>query len=256
MSIQLASAFVAFAGTGPGGARALFARAFGLAVAAIFLLVCAGAVRTLPAMAGLMLFAGFLVVLHRQLAGHHPFPRLGAANRITLIRAGSACLIACRAFDPAPLQCDRALGASRPRGYRSTVGRRRWLGRPSSRIGLGLWCALRYGDRRVCDSRPRRRRSRRRLRSQPGCWRSAGCAISTLLRGACCRSCVSRCRACVFADWRRKSIAVVQSLALLAALVPATPAGWAAAGCALALGLLVYSFAADVAMQLAARAHR
>src|SRR5437016_1893147 len=84
-------------------AHAAFARAFGVAVMAAWSLILGGAVQALPAMAGLLLFTGFLVTLRRQLAGHHPFPRLGAANRITLIRAGSACLIACRALDPTPL---------------------------------------------------------------------------------------------------------------------------------------------------------
>jgi len=36
---------------------------------------------------------------------------------------------------------------------------------------------------------------------------------------------------------------------------PATPPNWAAAACAFALGLLVYSFAADIVMQLANKAH-
>ena len=84
-------------------ARVVFARALGLAVAATLLLVLGGAVRTLPGMAGLMLFVGLLVALERLLAGNHPYPRLGAANRITLVRAGVACLIASRAMDPAPL---------------------------------------------------------------------------------------------------------------------------------------------------------
>jgi phosphatidylglycerophosphate synthase len=57
-------------------------------------------------------------------------------------------------------------------------------------------------------------------------------------------------RSCAFADRRRKAIAVAQSLALLAALAPATPANWAATVCALALGLLVYSFGADIIMLL------
>src|SRR5262249_34324886 len=54
---------------------------------------------------------------------------------------------------------------------------------------------------------------------------------------------------CAFADRRRKTIAVVQSLALLYSLVPLTPPRWAAAACALALCLLVYSFAADIVTQ-------
>ena len=59
-----------------------------------------------------------------------------------------------------------------------------------------------------------------------------------------------------FADRRRKTIAVVQSLALLCALAPSTPPGWAAAVCALALGLLTYSFAADIVILLSAEPHR
>ena len=58
-----------------------------------------------------------------------------------------------------------------------------------------------------------------------------------------------------FADRRRKTIAVIQSVALLISLAPATPASWAAAACGTALALLAYSFAADIFM-LSARPHR
>jgi hypothetical protein len=58
-----------------------------------------------------------------------------------------------------------------------------------------------------------------------------------------------------FADRRRKTIAVVQSAALVATLAPATPAAWAAPICATALGLLVYSFAADIVMKLGRGPH-
>ena len=57
------------------------------------------------------------------------------------------------------------------------------------------------------------------------------------------------------ADRRRKTIAVVQSLALLVALAPATPPSWAATICATALGLLTYSFAADIVMLASAPSH-
>jgi len=83
-------------------AHLVFARALGLAFAATVLLILDGEVRTLPGMAGLTLFTGLVVALERLLAGNHPYPRLGAANRITLARAGVACLIASRALDPAP----------------------------------------------------------------------------------------------------------------------------------------------------------
>jgi phosphatidylglycerophosphate synthase len=58
------------------------------------------------------------------------------------------------------------------------------------------------------------------------------------------------------ADWRRKTIAVIQSVGLTIALVPATLAGWAAVTCAVALALLAYSFAADVVILLSTRPHR
>src|SRR6266446_2681827 len=138
-------------------ARAVFACSLGLAVAATFLLVLGGAVRTTPAMAGLVLFAGILIGLDRRLAAHHPHPRLGAANRITLGRAGIAGLIAGRAIGPGPLAAaarggDRrshrrpgpgpraarrsgALGARRGSRRRPPARRRRWLGGAPSGIG-------------------------------------------------------------------------------------------------------------------------
>jgi hypothetical protein len=58
------------------------------------------------------------------------------------------------------------------------------------------------------------------------------------------------------ADGRRKTIAVVQSVGLMIALVPATLASWAAVTCAAALGLLAYSFAADIVILLSTRPHR
>ena len=84
-------------------ARVVFARALGFAVAATLLLVLGGIVQTLPGIAGLILFTGLVFAFERLLAGNHPYARLGAANRITLVRAGVACLIASRALDPAPL---------------------------------------------------------------------------------------------------------------------------------------------------------
>jgi hypothetical protein len=58
------------------------------------------------------------------------------------------------------------------------------------------------------------------------------------------------------ADRRRKTIAVAQSVGLTIALVPATLEGWAAAVCAAALGLLAYSFVADIVILLSTRPHR
>jgi len=84
-------------------ARSVFARSLGLAVAAMPAPILGGAVGALPALTGLVLFTGLLITVERGLAAHHPHPRLGAANRITLVRAGIACLIAARAIDSASL---------------------------------------------------------------------------------------------------------------------------------------------------------
>jgi phosphatidylglycerophosphate synthase len=236
-------------------AHAVFARALGIAGTAASLLVFTGAVRALPAIAGLMLFAGFLVAAERQLTGYHPFPRLGAANRITLIRAGVACLIASRALDPVPLDVigrwvlvalagaalllDGADGwAARRQGLTSAFGARfdmetdafaiAVLAATVAKAALVPYWVLAIGAMRYL-------------------YLAAGWVLP-ILRGAP--------PACGFADRRRKTIAVIQSLALLAALAPATPPNWAGAACALALSLLVYSFAADIAMQLADRTHK
>jgi len=48
-----------------------------------------------------------------------------------------------------------------------------------------------------------------------------------------------------FAEWRRKVIGVIQHLVLIASLMPAMPSASARFACALALLLLIYSFAAD-----------
>jgi phosphatidylglycerophosphate synthase len=237
-----------------GETRWVFARSLVLAVTATSLAVLGGAVEALPAAAGLMLFAGLLVGLKRPLAGHHPYPRLGAANRITLTRAGVACLIAGRALDPAPL------GSTE-----------RWVLAAFGGIALLLdgadgWAARRQGMASAFGAR---------FDMETDAFAIAGFAVMVIKAAAvpCWVLAIGAMRylyvaagwlfpvlrlpppASPFADRRRKTIAVVQSLALIVALPPATPPNWAAAACAFALGLLVYSFAADIVMQLANKAH-
>src|SRR5262245_823942 len=83
-------------------ARSVSTRSLGLAIAAAPVPVLGGAVGTLGALSGLLPFAALLFAVERGLAADHPHPRLGTANRITLLRAGIACLIAARAIDPNP----------------------------------------------------------------------------------------------------------------------------------------------------------
>jgi len=233
-------------------ARVALTRSLGLAAAAALLLVIGGVVRTLPAIAGLMLFTALVVAVERLLAGNHPHPRLGVANRITLARAGVACLIAGRALDPAPLAAaerwmivalaggalllDGTDGwAARRQGLASAFGARfdmeidafaiAVLATTVVKAAVVPWWGLAIGAMRYL-------------------YLGAGLLFPVLRRPP---------PPCAFADRRRKAIAVAQSLALVCSLAPATHPSWAAAMCGLALGLLAYSFAADIVMLLFAK---
>jgi len=84
-------------------ARSVLVRSLGLAAVAAPVPVLGGALGTLAALSGFLLFSGLLFAVERGLAAYHPHPRLGMANRITLVRAAIACLIAARTIDPDPL---------------------------------------------------------------------------------------------------------------------------------------------------------
>jgi phosphatidylglycerophosphate synthase len=228
-------------------ARWVVACSLAIGIAAALSLVLGGAVHTLPAAAGLMLFVALLAALPGRLAGHHPHRRLGAANRITLVRAGVACLIAARAIDPAPLGTaqrwllavlaaaalllDGADGrAARQQGTASAFGARFDMevdafailvlaAAVAKTVAVPCWVlaigAMRYLHLVAATALPALRRP---LPARPA------------------------------ADRRRKTIAVGQSVALTLALAPATPPLWAATVCAAALALLAYSFGADIAM--------
>ncbi len=226
-----------------------------LALTTISVPVLGVGIGTVSALSGLALFASLLFAVERGLATHHPHPRLGTANRITLLRAAIACLIAARAIEPAPLgaperwllaaiagaalMLDGADGwAARRQGLASAFGARFDLevdafgilalaitvvkaqAAPYWVLAIG---GMRYLYLAVALAVPRLRRP---LPPRPG------------------------------ADLRRKTIAVVQSIALLIALAPATVADRAAVACAAALGLLTYSFAADIVILLSTRPHR
>jgi phosphatidylglycerophosphate synthase len=236
-------------------AHAVFARSVAMAVAATLLLVLGGVVQTLPGMAGLLLFTGLVVAFERLLAGNHPYPRLGVANRITLVRAGVACMIAGRALDPTPvdtaerwilvalagaaLLLDGTDGwAARRQGLASAFGARFDMEIDAFAIAVLAITAVKAG-------------------AAP-CWVLAIGAMRYLYVGAGYPFPVLRRPPppCGFADRRRKAIAVAQSLALLCSLAPTTPPIGAAATCALALGLLTFSFAADIVMLLSTRPAR
>jgi phosphatidylglycerophosphate synthase len=235
-------------------ARSAFARSLGLAAAAIPVPVFGGAMGTVPALIGLAIFAGLLVAVERGLATHHPHARLGAANRVTLARAAIACLVAARAIEPAPLDApERWLLAGIAGAALLLDGADGWLAR---RQGLASAFGARFDMEVDAFAVLVLTVTVVRAEAVPswvlaiGAMRylflAAGWVLPRLRRPLPSRP---------LADRRRKTVAVVQSLALLFALLPVTAPGWAAAACATALAVLAYSFAADVVMLVSARPH-
>jgi phosphatidylglycerophosphate synthase len=229
--------------------RSVSARSLGLAIATLPVPVFGGVVGTLPALTGLLLFAGLLISVERGLAAHHPHPRLGTANRITLLRAAIACSIAARAIDPAPLGTpERWLLAGIAAAALMLDGADGWAARRQQLVSAFgarfdmevdalaiLVLAITVAKAAAVPCWVLLIGVLRYL------WLAAGRTAPLLRRPLPPRP---------VADRRRKTIAVIQSVALLIALMPATPPGWAAAICAAALGLLAYSFAADVVILL------
>jgi len=236
-------------------ARSVLVRSLGLAAVAAPVPVLGGALGTLAALSGFLLFSGLLFAVERGLAAYHPHPRLGMANRITLVRAAIACLIAARTIDPDPLGTPE-----------------RWLlaavaGTALLLDGADGWAARRQQLASVFGARFDMEvdafailvlaATVAKAEAAP-CWvlaigamrylyLAAGWVLPLLQQPMPVHS---------FADRRRKTIAVVQSVALIAALIPATFSTFAASICAIALGLLVYSFAADIVMLRSTRPHR
>ncbi len=230
-------------------------RSLWLALMAVPVSVFGGAIGTIPALTGLVLFASLLFAVERGLSAHHPHPRLGAANRITLVRAAIACLIAARAVEPAPLGApERWLLAAIAGAALMLDGADGWAAR---RQGLASAFGARF-DLEV-DAFAILVLAITVVKAQAvPCWvlaiggmrylyLAAALAFPLLRRPLPPRP---------IADRRRKTIAVVQSVGLTIALVPATWAGWATVTCAAALGLLAYSFAADIVILLSTRPHR
>jgi phosphatidylglycerophosphate synthase len=229
--------------------RSVLARSLGLALAATPVPVLAGTLGTVPALIGLALFAGMLLVVERGLAAHHPHPRLGVANRITLVRAAIACVIAARALEPAPLGApERWLLAAIAGAALMLDGADGWAAR---RQGLASDFGARFDMEVdafaifVLSVTVARAHAVAYWVLAIGAMRYL-CLAAALGFPALRRPLPSR----PVADKRRKTIAVVQSVALTIALVPAISPGWAAVLCAAALGLLAYSFIADIVMLL------
>jgi phosphatidylglycerophosphate synthase len=233
--------------------RSVLAGALLLAAMATLALIGGGVLAAIPAVTGLLLFALMVGLLERRVAVHHPHARLGLANRITLVRMAVAFLIAGRALDLSPIEpserwvlsalaagsllldgCDG--WAARWQGLASAFGARFDLEVDALLIlvlsivavesgAVGPWVlaigAMRYVYLGLARLTPALRR--------PPPQNAVG-------------------------DRRRKTIAVAQSLALIFALLPSTSPTWGALACALALALLVYSFAADIGMLLSMRA--
>jgi len=235
--------------------RLVVARSLGLAVAAIPVPVLGGAVHTTAALIGLALFAGLLLAVERGLAAHHPHPRLGAANRITLVRAAIACLIAARAIEPAPLGApERWLLAAIAGTALLLDGADGWAAR---RQGLASDFGARFDMEVDAFAILVLAIVVAKAHAVPYWVLAIGTMryfylVATLVFPLLRRPLPPR----RVADRRRKTIAVIQSVGLTVALAPATPGDWAFAICAAALTLLVYSFVADVAILRSTGPHR
>ena len=230
-------------------ARSVFARSLGLAAAAVPLPVLGGALGTVPALTGLALFAGLLLAVERGVAAHHPHPRLGAANRITLVRAAIACVIAARAIDPAPIGvAERWLLAAVAAAALMLDGADGWAAR---RQGLVSAFGARFDLEVDAFAILVLAITAIRAYAVPGWVLAIGAMRYLYLAAALAFPLLRRpLPPRPIADRRRKTIAVVQSVGLTSALVPAISPAGAAAICAAALVLLVYSFAADVVILL------
>ncbi len=235
-------------------ARSVSARSLGLAFAALPVPVLGGAFGAVPALTGLALFAGLLIAVERGLATHHPHPRLGAANRITLARAAIACLLAARATEPTPLgSLDRWLLAAIAGAALMLDGADGWAAR---RQGLASDFGARF-DMEIdafaililsvtvakADAAPLWVLA---IGATRYLYLAFGLVFPLLRRPLPLRP---------TADRRRKTIAVIQSVALTIVLMPATAPAAATIICAAALAFLVYSFAADIVILLSARPH-
>jgi phosphatidylglycerophosphate synthase len=255
MSIRITS----FPLTSPGltrEARSVIGCSLGLAVAAAPVPVIGGALGGWAALSGVLLFTGLLIAVERGLVAYHPHPRFGMANRITLVRAGISCLIAARSIDPDPLGAPErwllaaiAVAALLLDGADGWAARRQQLtsafgARFDMEVDAFAILVLATTVAKV-DAVPVWVLAIGAVRYL---YLAAGWIVPLLRRSL---------PADPFADRRRKTIAVVQSIALVIALSPATSAGWAAAVCGSALALLAYSFGADICMLLlSARPHR
>jgi phosphatidylglycerophosphate synthase len=231
------------------------ARSLGLAAAVLPVPVLGGALGTLPALTGLLLFAGLLIGVERGLTAHHPHPRLGVANQITLTRAAISCLIAARTIDPASLGAPERWELVALAGAALLLdGADGWAAR---RQGLASQFGARFDMEVDAFAILVLAIAVVKAAAVPH-WVLAIGAMRYLLLAA--RRVVPLLRRPLppgpVADRRRKTIAVVQSVALLIALAPSTSASWAATTCAAALVLLAYSFAADVVILLSTRPHR
>jgi hypothetical protein len=152
-------------------------------------------------------------------------------------------MIAVRTMDPAPLGTpERWMPASIAGAAIILDGADCWVAR---RQGVRLRRALRHGSRRVCDISPFDcgREGRDGTVSGPNDRRDA--AIFTSRSGGCCRPCAGRCR---LAARRRERSTSLRASRCSSPSPPRHPG--AAESCALALGLLAFSCAADIVMLL------
>lgn len=223
-------------------ARNLVAIALCLALPALAL---ARAARLGPAFlpCAALLFAAIALAVLGRLPGHHPFPRFGAPNRVTSVRAALTALCGgLAAVAPALDAQDRWLWAFVAMATTALLldGVDGWLSR---RLRLSSAFGARY-DMEIDALLI--------LLLALAAWRLDKAGAWILAIGAMRYGFVAAGHAWPWLaaklppSRRRQAICVVQGIALCVALAPAVPHPYSALPAALALALLVASFALDV----------
>jgi phosphatidylglycerophosphate synthase len=189
-------------------------------------------------------------LLLRPLAALHPHPRFGWGNRITLLRAGLAAGLLVHALGPAPFTADaRWLIAAIGLAALALDGLDGWAARRQRLVS-------RFGARFDIETDALMVLVLSLLAIRAAAMPVWVIAIGAsrylyLVAAAAIPALRAPPRDSAASRWRRRLIGAAQSLALTAAIVPATPPAGGGFACAAALGLLIYSFAADAAIGLA-----
>lgn len=197
----------------------------------------------------LAVFASMITVALLALRAHHPFPRLGLANQITMIRAGIAAIAASLITEPAGSSVAWVVVIATA-VMAALDGVDGWLAR---RTGMSSAFGARFDTETdaffmlVLSVLVWRHDKAGAWVLAIGLMRYAFVAAGWLLPWL---------AQPLRATWRGKAVAVAQVMGLGVALLPVVPASASTVGCAVLLAALAWSFAIDVRFLWLTRSYR